>query len=59
MNSKTQKIANLNQEKESFFNINQQILTKLLTFIDFADIRLNIGFVEMKFSQDRDIVINA
>ncbi|MDJ0580326.1 tetratricopeptide repeat protein [Crocosphaera sp.] len=59
MNSKTQKISNINQEKESFLNINQQTFTELLTFIDFADERLNIGFVEIKFSQDRDILIDA
>ncbi|MGK7940638.1 MAG: tetratricopeptide repeat protein [Crocosphaera sp.] len=58
MNRKTQKIPNVNNEKELFLNINQQTLIELLTFIDFADERLNIGFVEIKFSQDRDILIN-
>ncbi|MDJ0662575.1 MAG: tetratricopeptide repeat protein, partial [Crocosphaera sp.] len=59
MNSKTQTIPNVNNEKELFLNINQQAFIELLTFIDFADERLNIGFVEVKFSQDRDILINA
>ncbi|MGK7883108.1 MAG: tetratricopeptide repeat protein [Crocosphaera sp.] len=59
MNSKTQTIANLNNKEDSFLNINQQTFTELLTFIDFADERLNIGFVEIKFSQDREILINA
>ncbi len=58
MNIKPQKISNVNSEKESFLNINQQAFIELLTFIDFADERLNIGFVEIKFSQDRNILIN-
>ena len=58
MNSKTQTIPNVNNEKELFLNINQQTFIELLTFIDFADNRLNIGFVEIKFSQDRNILIN-
>ncbi|MGK7954905.1 MAG: hypothetical protein AB4063_06530 [Crocosphaera sp.] len=59
MNSKTQTILNVNKDRESFLDINQQTFKELLTFIDFADDRLNIGFVEIKFSQDRDILINA
>ncbi len=59
MNSKTQKIPNITNEKESFLTINQQTFKELLTFIDFADDRLNIGFVEIKFSQDRNILINT
>ena len=59
MNSKHLKIPNLKNEKDLFLSINQQPFTELLTFIDFVDNKLNIGLVEIKFSQDRDILINA
>ncbi|MBD0302848.1 MAG: tetratricopeptide repeat protein, partial [Tolypothrix sp. T3-bin4] len=37
--------------------LNQQSLAELLTFIDFADDKLTIGFVEINFAKDRDALI--
>ena len=59
MSNKQVAITNSNNEKDLFISINQQSFRELLTFIDFVDDKLNIGFVEIKFSQDRDILINA
>ena len=59
MNSNPLEIPNSKNEKDLFLSINQQPFTELLTFIDFVDNKLNIGLVEIKFSQDRDILINA
>lgn len=46
----------------AFLQINQQLLAELLTFIDFADNKLTIGFVCINFVKDRntliDIIIN-
>ncbi|MEH1790809.1 MAG: tetratricopeptide repeat protein, partial [Nostoc sp.] len=47
----------LNLEKETFLQINQQSLAELLTFIDFADTRLTIGFVAVNFAEDRNTLI--
>ncbi|AVH65893.1 tetratricopeptide repeat protein [Nostoc sp. 'Peltigera membranacea cyanobiont' N6] len=48
---------NLNLEKETFLQINQQSLAELLTFIDFADTQLTIGFVAVNFAEDRNTLI--
>ncbi|WP_375479753.1 hypothetical protein [uncultured Nostoc sp.] len=45
----------LNLEKEAFVQINQQSLAELLTFIDFAETQLTIGFVAVNFAEDRNI----
>ncbi|MEH2416745.1 tetratricopeptide repeat protein [Nostoc sp.] len=37
--------------------INQQSLAELLTFIDFADTQLTIGFVAVNFTEDRNTLI--
>ncbi len=47
----------LNLEKETFVQINQQSLAELLTFIDFADTQLTIGFVAVNFAEDRNTLI--
>jgi tetratricopeptide (TPR) repeat protein len=52
-----QKILKFNSEKEKFLALNQQSLAELLTFIDFADEKLTIGFVEINFAKDRDALI--
>ena len=44
------------EEKWQFLNLNQQSFAELLTFIDFAD-RFTIGFVEINFPPDTDILI--
>ncbi|WP_238845530.1 tetratricopeptide repeat protein [Nostoc edaphicum] len=46
-----------NLEKETFLQINQQSLAELLTFIDFADTQLTIGFVAVNFAEDRNTLI--
>ena len=57
MNSSDQKIVETKEKNQSFLNINQQVFTELLTFVDFSDEKLNIGFVEVNFAKDRDILI--
>ncbi|MGF2012876.1 tetratricopeptide repeat protein [Nostoc sp. DedVER01b] len=47
----------LNLKKETFVQINQQSLAELLTFIDFADTQLTIGFVAVNFAEDRNTLI--
>ncbi|MFN6479586.1 tetratricopeptide repeat protein [Nostoc sp. DedQUE07] len=47
----------LNLAKETFVQINQQSLAELLTFIDFADTQLTIGFVAVNFTDDRNTLI--
>jgi hypothetical protein len=42
----------------NFIAFNQQQLAELLTFIDFAD-RFTIGFVEINFPSEADILIEA
>lgn len=59
MNSNNLEIDNIKGESNSFLNINQQPFTELLTFVDFADDKLNIGLVEINFAKDRDILIEA
>jgi tetratricopeptide (TPR) repeat protein len=59
MNSNNLETHNIKRENNLFFEINQQSFTELLIFVDFADERLNIGFVEIKFTQDRDTLIKA
>ncbi len=49
----------LKGESNSFLNINQQTFNELLTFVDFADDKLNIGLVEINFAKDRDVLIEA
>ena len=51
------KILKFNSEIEKFLTLNQQSLAELLTFIDFADEKLTIGFVEINFAKDRDALI--
>ncbi|MGI2905035.1 tetratricopeptide repeat protein [Tolypothrix sp. VBCCA 56010] len=52
-----EQIPEFNSEKEKFLTLNQQSLAELLTFIDFADDKLTIGFVEINFAKDRDALI--
>jgi tetratricopeptide (TPR) repeat protein len=59
MNSSNLEIPNSKNEIDSFLSINQQPFTELLTFVNFADEKLNIGFVEIKFAQDRDILVKT
>ena len=59
MNSKNREVTDIEGKHKSFFEQNKQVFIELLTFIDFADERLNIGLVEINFAQDRDIVIDA
>ncbi|BAZ52949.1 hypothetical protein NIES4103_56140 [Nostoc sp. NIES-4103] len=47
----------LNLEQETFLKINQQALSELLTFVDFAGNQLTIGFVAVNFAQDRNTLI--
>ena len=44
-------------KNKSFWDINQQPFKELLTFVDFADDKLNIAFAEINFAQDRDLII--
>lgn len=48
----------LDENEELFIAINQQVLAELLIFIDFADEKLTIGFVEINFASDRDKLIH-
>ncbi|MEL7406124.1 MAG: tetratricopeptide repeat protein, partial [Cyanobacteria bacterium J06558_2] len=59
MNSNNLESSNYKQEQDSFLNINQQPFNELLTLIDFVDEKLNIALIEVKFSQDRELLINA
>lgn len=59
MNSNGREVVNINNKNNSFLEINQQVFTELLTFIDFVDNKLNIGFVEINFAKDRNILIEA
>ncbi len=59
MNGNNREIPNAKNERDLFLRINQQPFSELLTFVDFVDDKLNIGLVEIKFSQDRDILIKA
>ncbi|WP_242054606.1 lipopolysaccharide assembly protein LapB [Nostoc sp. FACHB-190] len=52
-----QVIPEMDLDKETFVEINQQSLAELLTFIDFADTQLTIGFVAVNFAEDRDNLI--
>lgn len=44
-------------EREVFIARNQQSLAELVMFMDFADYKLTIGFVEVNFAKDRDNLI--
>ncbi len=59
MNSSNRKIVEKKEKNKSFLEINQQAFTELVTFVDFVDEKLNIGFVEVNFAQDGDILIDA
>ncbi len=59
MNNSDREIVEAKENNKSFLEINQQVFTELLTFVDFVDQKLNIGFVEVNFAQDRDILIDA
>jgi tetratricopeptide (TPR) repeat protein len=59
MNSNNREIAKINEKSNSFFELNQHTFVELLTFVDFADDKLNIGLVEINFAQDRDVLIEA
>ncbi|MFM2064989.1 MAG: hypothetical protein RLZZ507_4660 [Cyanobacteriota bacterium] len=50
-------IPEVNLENLDFMQINQQSLRELLTFIDFADEKLTIGFVAVNFAKDRNALI--
>jgi len=56
MNSKDQKIVDTERNR-LFWENNQQAFRELLTFVDFADDKLNIGFAEINFPRDRNLVI--
>jgi tetratricopeptide (TPR) repeat protein len=45
-------------EREVFIDRNQQSLAELVTFVDFADDKLTIGFVEVNFAKDRECLID-
>ncbi|MFP4103711.1 tetratricopeptide repeat protein [Coleofasciculus sp.] len=45
-------------EREVFIARNQQSLAELVTFVDFVDEKLTIGFVEVNFAKDRDCLID-
>jgi len=45
-------------EREVFIARNQQSLAELVTFVDFVDEKLTIGFVEVNFAKDRDGLID-
>jgi ribosomal protein L1 len=45
-------------ETSSFLTLNQQVFAELVTFVDFAE-GLTIAFLEVNFSTDRDLLINA
>ena len=57
MNSSDREIANLKEQDKLFLEINQKAFKELLTFVDFADDKLNIAFAEINFAQDRDLLI--
>ncbi len=50
--------SNANSEIGHFLAVNQEIFAELLTFIDFAE-KFTIGFVEVNFPPDVDILIEA
>jgi tetratricopeptide (TPR) repeat protein len=52
-----QTIPEVNLENSAFMQINQQSLGELLTFVDFADEKLTIGFVAVNFAKDRNALI--
>ncbi len=59
MNNSNRETVEEKEQIKSFLEINQQAFTELLTFVDFVDEKLNIGFVEVNFAQDRDVLIEA
>lgn len=44
-------------ERDVFIDRNQQSLAELVTFVDFVDKKLTIGFVEVNFAKDRECLI--
>jgi len=44
-------------ERDVFIDRNQQSLAELVTFVDFADEKLTIGFIEVNFAKDRECLI--
>ncbi|WP_242040829.1 tetratricopeptide repeat protein [Coleofasciculus sp. FACHB-1120] len=57
LSQQQKQISKLQPEIDTFLTINQQPLAELLTFIDFVDEKLTIGFVEINFAKDRDALI--
>ena len=57
MNSSNREIVDIDKRNKSFLEINQKAFKELLTFIDFADEKLNIAFAEINFAQNRDLLI--
>ena len=57
LSQQQKQISKLQPEIDTFINVNQQSLAELLTFIDFVDEKLTIGFVEINFAKDRDALI--
>ncbi|MEL6578142.1 MAG: tetratricopeptide repeat protein [Cyanobacteria bacterium J06621_12] len=51
-------MVNLGDKNQSFLEINQKAFKELLTFVDFADQKLNIAFAEVNFAQDKDLIIS-
>lgn len=43
---------------ETFVDVNQKVLAELLTFIDFADDKLTIGFVEINLTPYKKLLID-
>ncbi|MEM8722355.1 MAG: tetratricopeptide repeat protein [Cyanobacteria bacterium P01_G01_bin.39] len=57
--SSNREITNLAERTKIFWESNQQVFKQLLTFIDFADDKLNVAFAEINFAQDRDLLIKT
>jgi tetratricopeptide (TPR) repeat protein len=49
--------SSASEDRSNFLAINQQILSKLLTFVDFAA-GLTIGFIEIDREQERDWIVD-
>ncbi|MBK1990329.1 tetratricopeptide repeat protein [Sphaerospermopsis aphanizomenoides BCCUSP55] len=57
--NQSQIIPEYNLENSAFIQLNQQSLNELLTFIDFADDKLTIGFVSVNFADDINTLIEV
>jgi hypothetical protein len=50
-------LALSSNETQAFINANQQTLAELLTFLDFADQKLTLSFIEINFEPDKRLLI--